>query len=74
MVLYWLYLPWLRCLVVFVVLVIFTMVTVSSGVCCTGYIYHGYGAYGGVVLVIFTMVTVSSGVCCTGYIYHGYGA
>ena len=42
---------------VFVVLVIFTMVTVSSGV----------------VLVIFTMVTVSSGVCCTGYIYHGYG-
>ena len=59
---------------VFVVLVIFTMVTVSSGVCCTGYIYHGYGALVVfVVLVIFTMVTVSSGVCCTGYIYHGYG-
>ena len=42
---------------VFVILVIFTMVTVSSGV----------------ILVIFTMVTVPSGVCCTGYIYHGYG-
>ena len=27
-----------------VILVIFTMVTVPSGVCCTGYIYHGYGA------------------------------
>ena len=47
-----------RCLVVFVVLVIFTMVTVPSGV----------------ILVIFTMVTVPSGVCYTGYIYHGYGA
>ena len=49
MVLYWLYVPWLRCLVVFVVLVIFTMVTVSGyiyhgTVCYTGYIYHGYGA------------------------------
>ena len=43
---------------VFVILVIFTMVTVPSGV----------------VLVIFTMVTVPSGVCYTGYIYHGYGA
>ena len=43
---------------VFVVLVIFTMVTVPSGV----------------ILVIFTMVTVPSGVCYTGYIYHGYGA
>ena len=45
---------------VFVILVIFTMVTVPSGVCY--------------LLVIFTMVTVPSGVCCTGYIYHGYGA
>ena len=43
---------------VFVILVIFTMVTVPSGV----------------ILVIFTMVTVPSGVCYTGYIYHGYGA